>query len=146
MADIIIDPKLSAEIQQARQVGIAEANTEPRALQVWYELESQRVFIELQSGVVIGIPHILLQGLAEATSEQLLAVEVTPSGYGLHWESLDVDLAVPALLARLYGTQAWMAELGRKGGQAKSIAKAEAARENGKKGGRPQKWVTPYSS
>jgi hypothetical protein len=44
-------------------------------------------------------------GLAEAAPEQLLAVEVPPSGYGLHWESLDVDLAAPAILGGLCGTQ-----------------------------------------
>lgn len=35
-------------------------------------------------------------------------------------------------------------ELGRRGGQAKSEAKAEAARENGRKGGRPKKKKPPY--
>lgn len=36
--------------------------------------------------------------------------------------------------------------LGRKGGKAKTPAKAEAARENGKKGGRPKKVTTPPPS
>lgn len=33
--------------------------------------------------------------------------------------------------------------LGRKGGQVSSAAKADAARANGKKGGRPRKAITP---
>jgi hypothetical protein len=73
------------------------------------------------------------------TPKQLAEVEVTPSGYGLHWESLDVDLGVPELVAGLFGTKAWMSELGRQGGQSKSSAKAQASRDNGRSGGRPRK-------
>jgi hypothetical protein len=62
--------------------------------------------------------------------------------YGLHWESLDVDLGVPELIAGVFGTKAWMTELGRLGGQVKSVAKEKAARENGKRGGRPRKSET----
>ena len=86
---------------------------------------------------MIGLPYNLLQGLESATPEQIAAVEVTPSGYGLHWESL--DLGVPELIAGVFGTKAWMTELGRLGGQVKSAAKEKAARENGKRGGRPRK-------
>ncbi|WP_434112739.1 hypothetical protein [Paraburkholderia caffeinilytica] len=37
------------------------------------------------------------------------------------------------------GFIAWMREIGRSGGSVKSEAKSAAARENGKKGGRPRK-------
>jgi hypothetical protein len=56
-----------------------------------------------------------------------------------HWESLDVDLGVPELVAGLFSTKTWMAELGRQGGKAKSAAKSAASRANGKRGGRPRK-------
>jgi hypothetical protein len=56
-------------------------------------------------------PHHLAQGLAGATADDLAVVEVTPSGIGLHWENLDVDLTVPGLLQGIYGTKAWMVEL-----------------------------------
>lgn len=41
----------------------------------------------------------------------------------------------------IYDTKIAAATLGRKGGKAKSEAKTKAARENGKKGGRPRKSV-----
>jgi hypothetical protein len=129
--------ELEADIQRAREAGVVLDATEPRAVVAWYAPESERVFIELKNGIVMGFPCQLLQGLENATPEQLAEVEVTPSGHGLHWESLDVDLGVPQLVAGLFGTKAWMAELGRKGGQVKSTAKAEASRKNGKRGGRP---------
>jgi len=47
---------------------------------------------------------------------------------------------VPGLLMGVFGTRAWMAsELARRAGQAKSPAKAAAARVNGRKGGRPRR-------
>ncbi|WP_404784259.1 DUF2442 domain-containing protein [Altericista sp. CCNU0014] len=134
-----IDAVLQSQIDRARQAGEALAETEPRAVKAWYEIDSERIFIELQSGVVMGFPYKLLQGLEVAIAEQLAEVEVTPSGYGLHWRSLDVDLGVPQLVAGIFGTKNWMSELGRLGGQAKSAAKAKASKENGKRGGRPRK-------
>jgi hypothetical protein len=145
MSSINIGTELEAKIQRAREAGAALDVAEPRAVAAWYESELERVFIELKNGVVIGFPYRLLQGLENATPEQLAEVEISPSGYGLHWESLDVDLGVPQLAAGLFGTQKWMAELGRKGGQAKSTAKAEASRNNGKRGGRPKKSEAPVS-
>ncbi len=141
MASTNISSELQAEIQQSREAGNALDTTEPRASAAWYSLESERVFMELKNGIVLGFPYQVLQGLESATSEELLEVEVTPSGYGLHWESLDVDLAVPELVAGIFGTKSWMAVLGQKGGQAKSSAKAKASRENGKRGGRPRKAI-----
>lgn len=113
--------------------------TEPRAKKARYDKRSGRVVIDLTNGCTFAFPFELGQGLAGATAEQLAAVEVTPGGYGLHWEALDVDLAVPSLVAGIFGSKRWMAELGRQGGRAKSDRKAVAARANGAKGGRPKK-------
>lgn len=57
----------------------------------------------------------------------------------MHWESLDADFNILGLIQGVFGTKSWMAELGRKGGKISSVAKSQAARENGKKGGRPKK-------
>jgi hypothetical protein len=140
--DFVIDAALQAQMNQARQTGEILDETEPRAVKAWYEITSARVFIEIKNGVVMGFPYQLLEGLELATSEQLAEVEVTPSGYGLHWESLDVDLGVPQLVAGIFGTKVWMTALGRLGGMAKSTAKAKASQENGRRGGRPRKVKT----
>jgi hypothetical protein len=78
-----------------------------------------------------------LQG---ASAVDLAGVEVDGLGFNLHWPALDVDLYVPALVAGIFGTRAWMTrELARVAGQAKSPAKAATSRSNGAKGGRPRK-------
>ncbi len=144
--DFEMDAELQTQIDQARRNGMALDETEPRAVKAWYEVTSQRVFIELKNGVVVGFPSQLLQGLESATPEQLAEVEISPAGYGLHWESLDADLAVPQLVAGIFGTKTWMKELGRCGGRATSEAKTQASRKNGKLGGRPRKSKTSVKS
>jgi Protein of unknown function (DUF2442) len=109
--DILIDEPLQAQIDRARQVGVTLDAIEPRAVKAWYDSAADRVFIELKNGIVMGFPHHLLQGLDNATPEQLTELEITPSGYGLHWESLDADLSVPQLVTGIYGTKAWMSQL-----------------------------------
>lgn len=110
---------------------------EPRAVAASYDKRSKSIVVKLATGVTVHIPPQLLQGLTAASSQELTAVVLSPQGTALHWEKLDADFSVAELLAGVFGTQAWMAEVGRKGGQAKSAAKVAAARANGRKGGRP---------
>ncbi len=65
----------------------------------------------MKSGASFSFPSALAQGLAGASPEDLAEVEVTPSGDGLHFLKLDADFSVPALLAGVFGTAAWMAQV-----------------------------------
>jgi Protein of unknown function (DUF2442) len=141
-----ISIELQATIDRARVTGQTLDETEPRAIKAWYAADTDRIFIELNTEIIMGFPSQRLQGLEDATPRQLAEVEVTPSGYGLHWESLDVDLGVPELVAGLFGSKAWMSELGRQGGKSKSAAKAQASRDNGKSGGRPRKTASEINA
>jgi hypothetical protein len=120
------------EFDKARSAGETLAETEPRAVKAWYAADSERVFIELTNGVMMGFPYRLLQGLANGTPAQLAEVEIVATGSGLHWESLDADLGVAQLVSGLFGSKAWMTELGRHGGKSKSPSKAQASRDNGR--------------
>lgn len=51
------------------------------------------------------------------------SVEVLGRGGGLHWESLDLDLSVPALVSSVFAGPECMAELGRIGGTRSSAAR-----------------------
>jgi Protein of unknown function (DUF2442) len=134
-----ISPELIAQFDQARAAGRTLAETEPRAVRAWYADDSERVFMELTNGVIMGFPYQLLQGLENGTPEQLAEVAIMPTGSALHWESLDADLGVSQLVLGLFGSKTWMTELGRQGKKLKSVAKVQASRENGKRGGRPRK-------
>jgi hypothetical protein len=128
-----------AEIEAARRRGDELALTEPRAAAARYDAASGKVVVELTNGCTFAFPARALQGLGEASDAELAEVEVLGSGFGLHWERLDADFTVPGLMMGLFGTKAWMREQARRAGRARSAAKAAAARENGKKGGRPRK-------
>lgn len=113
------------------------------ALEARFDPERVRIVVKMNTGVEIAFPPALAQGLAGASSEDLARIEITPSGLGLHWPTLDADLYVPALLAGVLGDKHWMAaQLGAQGGRARSAAKAHAARTNGRLGGRPRKRAT----
>lgn len=133
------EAEILAQLPAAREAERIAADTEPRAASARYDAGTGRVVIELTSGCMFAFPAEYGQGLRGATDEQLARVEVTPGGYGLLWDELDAALAVPGLLSGVFGSRAWMRELGRAGGKVQSGAKARAARENGKKGGRPKK-------
>ncbi|AHJ66353.1 DUF2442 domain-containing protein [Granulibacter bethesdensis] len=96
--------------------------------------------VTLSNGVEMAIPVDLIEGIADASDHDLAEIELTPAGQGLHWERLDADVLVEGLARGIFGSPTWMAAaLGRSGGSSRSAAKVTAARENGKKGGRPRK-------
>jgi hypothetical protein len=119
------------------------AAVEPRAVSAHYDRHTRRIVVELRNGVALAFPVDLAQGLRGALPKQLAAVEITPSGGGLHWEQLDADLSVPALAQGILGSKVWVRELARYAGSQTSRKKATAARRNGRKGGRPKKSLDP---
>lgn len=131
---------LSLTIAEAERRGEAILTDEPRAASARYDAPSGRVIVELTNGCGFLFPARSVGGLEAATDEDLADIEVLGLGIGLHWERLDVDVSVPGLLAGLFGTKAWMdRQRAAKAGSTRSPAKAEAARRNGAKGGRPSK-------
>ena len=125
-----------SEIEAALARGEAAHASEPRASTAHFEETTGAIVVLLTNGCTFAFPARLGQGLEHATPAQLAEVEIIGAGFGLHWEALDVDLSIPGLMAGLFGTRAHMARLA---GRVTSPAKAEAARANGAKGGRPRK-------
>jgi len=129
-----------AEIDRALlRAGALEG--EPRVVSVEYRPGAglDLLILKLSDGRREIIPREDLEGLENATREQVARIEILGNGTGLHWPELDVDHYVPGLLKHIYGTKRWMAEIGRSGGSARSAAKRKASRANGLKGGRPRR-------
>jgi hypothetical protein len=123
------------QINKARKMG--QVASEPFAVDAWYDDVDKKICIELNTEILFIFPLRHLQGLENATTEELKKVCLTSSGHGLHWDELDVHFLIPQLIIGIFGTKAWMKELGRSLGASKSIAKTKSSRENGKLGGRP---------
>jgi hypothetical protein len=128
---IIPPPELRAERQRVED----ERSRLASASGVQYQADTDLLVLDMRSGITITLPRRLVDELADApqaTLKKELALHV--GGDALSVPSLDVDIAVAGLLRDLLGFN-----IQRKGGQARSDAKAAASRANGAKGGRPHK-------
>jgi hypothetical protein len=125
---------------KAERRGSRSLRIEPRACAARYDPTTGRVHVDLTNGCTFAFPARDAQGLEDASDVELAQVEILGLGLGLRWERLDVDLSVPALLAGMFGTKAYMdRQRAARAGAAKSAVKAAAARRNGAKGGRRRK-------
>jgi hypothetical protein len=112
----------------------------PRAVSARYDSASGRIVIDLSSKLSVSFSPRDAQGLEHAKPSQLEDIEISPSGFGIHFPKLDADLYVPALLEGFLGSKKWMAaRLGQIGGASRSRAKKAASRANGRLGGRPKR-------
>ena len=110
-----------------------------RARAARYDPDTERVMIDLAGGILFGVPLARFREIKHAAASDLRLVEVLAAGNILHWESLDADYSVPALILAAIGPARAAREFARLGGRVRTDAKAAAARANGKKGGRPRK-------
>ncbi|MBI4669178.1 MAG: DUF2442 domain-containing protein [Elusimicrobia bacterium] len=69
---------------------------EARASKVWFDKDSLCVF--LQDGRKIEVPLSYFPRLLKARAKDRQKYE-SGGGLGIHWEKLDEDISVPALLA-----------------------------------------------
>jgi len=112
----------------------------PRAVAAHYDRATGRVVICLSSKLDVSFLPRDAQGLEHAKPTQLDQIEISRSGFGIHFPKLDADLYLPALLEGYLGSKQWMASrLGQLGGKSRSASKKAASRANGRLGGRPKK-------
>jgi hypothetical protein len=97
-----VKKELRANYTRASRRGRREAKTEPRTSRVTYLAREEALRIELTNGASITIPVALIPYLKGISPEDISAVEVLGRGGGLHWEHLDLDLSVPALVSSIF--------------------------------------------
>lgn len=59
---------------------------------VWFD--NQFIYVQVDSGHVIGNPLEWYIRLKNATPEQRMRYEIGPFGESLHWETIDEDLSL----------------------------------------------------
>ena len=127
------------DFEQANQRGKRVEASTPRVISARYDRKIGRIVINLSSRLIVSFSPLDVEGLEHAQPSQLNQIEISPSGFGIHFPALDADLYVPGLLEGFLGSKVWMASrLGQIGGQSKSQSKKAASRANGKLGGRPR--------
>lgn len=131
------------EYLEATRRGEEMLATIPHAVSAHYDRRIGRVIVRLSTGLDIMFSPKDAQELETATWKQLQNIVVEPPGFDLYFPEIDAGLYIPSLLEGFFGSKKWMAaRLGAQGGKAKSAAKAQASRENGRMGGRPKKVAT----
>jgi len=139
---------LDRQSEEATRRGTETMSKLPKAASARYEKKSRRLVLEMENGITVLVPVQMVQGLQTHLEKDLSDLRLVSEGTQIHWNNLDVQFYVKSLLEGIFGTQKWMnnlnehlAEIGRRGGQAKTKVKTEASRQNGQKGGRPKKKV-----
>ena len=128
------------EFELANQRAKRKRDRIPAAVSAHNDRNRGRIVIGLNTKMDVAFPPTLVQGLENAKPSQLEPIEITPSGFGLHFPKLNADLYLPTLLEGFFGSKRWIAaRLGALGGMSTSPAKASASRRNGRLGGRPKR-------
>ena len=70
--------------------------SEPLAKSVRFDADT--MWISLADGRQLGVPLAYFPRLLKASQEELQDFSISGGGTGLHWDDLDEDISVPALL------------------------------------------------
>lgn len=59
--------------------------------------DQDAMWVSLEDGRILGVPLAWFPKLLAASDAERAGVQITP--FGLHWDALDEDISVPALLS-----------------------------------------------
>jgi hypothetical protein len=90
----------SSAIAAARETGALALHL-PRAAAVRYLEQSDRIEIDLVSGWSLQVPRWFSPRLLRGSADDWAHIELTDSGLGLHWPTLDEDWYVSAVIESL---------------------------------------------
>ena len=112
---------------RARARGDARAQDPSAIVEARYDSARDAIELESCSGSVMTIPRQVVPGLDAVPASALGAIGISPAGDALSWPSLDVDVYVPGLVERAFGTRLFARATGQRGGRRHSKATAAAA-------------------
>lgn len=139
MAETDLTAKDRERYERARAQGEARAHDPSAVVEARYDPDGDLITLKFGGGGSMAIPRKTVPGLQRASGATVESIVISPAGDALSWPSLDVDVYVPGLIERAFGSRLFAAATGQRGGRTRSKAKAAAAKANGAKGGRPRK-------
>ena len=75
---------------------LADKSINALATKVWFTRDM--LYVLLQDGREVGVPLVWFPRLRKATEEQLSNWRLIGNGIGTHWDGIDEDISVAALL------------------------------------------------
>jgi hypothetical protein len=70
-----------------------------KALATSVTFDANNMKVQLVDGRELGVPLVYFPRLAKASAAQRKNYVISGGGRGLHWDEIDEDISVPALLA-----------------------------------------------
>ncbi|KKJ00576.1 hypothetical protein PROH_10925 [Prochlorothrix hollandica PCC 9006 = CALU 1027] len=117
---------MNAQLETAKAATQAADAVEPRAKAAYFDPATNLVVIALKNGAFLSITPHLLQGLDNASTADLSDIWLDDGGRSIHWDRLDADFEIVGLVAGIFGTQRWMADLVSQGGASRSPVTPES--------------------
>lgn len=90
-----------SEVEAATARGARRRATEVYARSARYDASAHAVIIDLSDGSSASLDPQQTPGLERASADALAAVEVSPSGFGIIFPSIDVDFELAPLISGL---------------------------------------------
>jgi hypothetical protein len=81
----------------------------PAAVRVQYYPAMARVVVFLSSGMDVSFAPSDVLGLENAGPDELSHAQISPSGLGVCFPELHVDLYIPGLMEGVVGSESWLA-------------------------------------
>lgn len=131
-----------ADLARAVEAGRRRRASRLHAVSARYIAEADLVEIVLDAGVILQYPRTRIDEFANVPVALMQELTVSSRGSALELDAADVHVDLHGLLASLLSPAALAKELARHGRRTTSESQAEAARRNGRKGGRPRKHPT----
>jgi hypothetical protein len=128
------DAEIDAAIKKARVYN----RTGTKIMDARYLRTQDAVIVLLSTGALVQLPRRTLSALKTVQPKDLSRVEIGPAGATIWFEPGDVGIELEEVLLAAAGPNALKTAGARALGAVTTKKKAEAARLNGKRGGRPR--------
>lgn len=89
------------EIARAEQRAAEQLARIPTVANVLHDRRTASLCFVLSDGTELTLPIAQLKGLEQASGDDIARFEISPSGLGVHFPTLDADLYLPSLLLDL---------------------------------------------
>ncbi len=100
----VTDAEILRQIRSARARAAHSIRSKPHASSVRYDPATRTVCVGLMNGASFTLPVDVIPGLQGASDHELADVWVSRADPGVHWETLEVDFEVFALVKTILDT------------------------------------------
>src|SRR4029453_10502017 len=104
-----ISAKDRGALGRARARGRERVQDSSAVVDARYDSDADAIELTFRGGGSMSIPRAIVPGLGRASASNLELVVLSPAGDALSWPSLDVDVFVPGLVERAFGTRLFAA-------------------------------------